>query len=234
MLAGVSRTFGSCLGSARLLEDNLLVIGELAQFPVRFLHPDDQWFFAIIGRALLDSVVLGITRLTDQGGDLLSLLRFRNLVFRMLREEATDEFRKTLKATSFDPATKALAVRARDLRDGRIAHLRLDDIKNGKAVSLALPELESLVLEMERLFRPLLFGAEVKLIPSVYDPQIRRVNRPWVTDYEAVLEALARKSHVLRYPEQDPEVWSDVRRTWKADDLAALNFWRRRIGLPEA
>lgn len=217
------------------LHTSLFLFRQFAQFPVRFLHPDDHWYLAITGRALLDSIILGVSRLTtDQAGDLLTLPRFRNLVLKMLRDEATEQFRRDLKATSFEPSLTALAEDLRELRDGRVAHLRLEDISNGSALSLALPGLERLVAETERLFTPLLFGGEAKLIPPIYDPQVRKTNRPWVTDYEAVLNALARKSHVLRYPEDAADLWPEVRKEWSAEDVEELNVWRRRIGLPEA
>jgi hypothetical protein len=152
----------------------------------------------------------------------------------MLRDDATERFRRDLKSTSFEPALAALGEDLRELRDGRVAHLRLEDIRNGPAFSFALLGLERLVAETERLFTPLLFGGEAKLIPPIYDPEVRRANSPWVTDYEAVLNALARKSHVLRYPEDAADLWPAVRKEWSAEQLEELNVWRRRIGLPEA
>jgi len=120
------------------LHTTLFLFRQFAQFPVRFLHPDDHWYLAITGRALLDSIILGVSRLTtDQAGDQLTLPRFRNLVLRMLRDDSTEQFRRDLKATSFEPSLTALADDLRELRDSRVAHLRLEDIRNGSAFSLA-------------------------------------------------------------------------------------------------
>jgi len=217
------------------LHTSLFPLREVASFPVRWLKPDDQWYLIITERALLDSVVLGINRLTtDQSGDLLTLPRFRNLVLAMVRGDSTTEFRRKLKSTSPDPALEDLARRARELRDGRIAHLRLEDIKHGVALKVAVSDLEALVGETERLFAPLLFGAEAKFVPPVYDPEVRQINSPWVTDYEAVLNGLARQSHVIAYPEQARDLWPRVRNEWPEDELKLLNHWRRRMGLPAA
>jgi len=162
------------------LHTSLFLFRQLALFPVRFLHPDDHWYLAITGRALLDSIILGVSRLTtDQAGDLLTLPRFRNLVLKMLRDDATERFRRDLKSTSFEPSLAALGEDLRELRDGRVAHLRLEGIRNGPTFSFALPGLERLVAETERLFTPLLFGGEAKLIPPIYDPEVRRANSPW-------------------------------------------------------
>jgi hypothetical protein len=217
------------------LRTSLFLFTQVARFPINFLPNDDQWFLVVIARALLDSVVLGISRLTtDQAGDLLTLPRFRNLALTMLRDDAAGDFRTTLKTTSFDASTKDLATRARDLRDSRIAHLRLEEIRKGAALRMAVPELEHLVSETERLFTPLLFGGEAMFLPLAYDSQTRKTNQPRVADYEAILTALAAKSHVLRYPEEASDVWPEVRKSWSAEDVEALNLWRRRLGLPIA
>lgn len=218
------------------LRTSLFLLRELAEFPLhRFAAPDDQWFFTIVRRSLLESVVLTITKLTtDQGNGVLTLMRCRNLVQDMLREELVPKFREDLKNTGFNKFTETLAGRARDLRDGRVAHLLQAEVTNASAIRLTLPELERLVNDTERLFQPLLFGGEATFLPLPYDRDVREANPPRVTDVEKILNAFARQSHVLNYPEQVADLWPRLRNDWPVAELEQFNRWRVRAGLPEA
>ena len=160
------------------LRTSMYLLREVAEFPLQqFASADDQWFFTIVRRALYEAVVLGVTKLTaDSGGDVLTIDRYRNLVMKMLRPELVQSFREQLKKARFDKARTDLRDRAQDLRDARLAHLLLEDVRNGTDLSLGFADLEALVSEAEKLYQPLLFGASAKFLPFPYDPAVRAAN----------------------------------------------------------
>ncbi len=218
------------------LRTSLYLLRTIARFPLRrFLSIDDQWFLTVVGRSLYETVVLGVTKLvTDQKGDLLTLRRYRNRVVKMVRPECETEYRSQLDATALDRGTEALALRARDFRDGHVAHLRMEDVRKETTDTLVLDELERLVNDTERLFQPLSFGASASFLPPVYDPSVRAANTPKKTDIERILEFLASESWVLNEPENHPRTWPVTKAKMSAEELAVMNEWRVRLGKPSA
>jgi hypothetical protein len=214
------------------LRTSLYLLRKIAAFPIhRFVSFDEQWFFTIVRRALFETIVLGVTKLvTDQKGDLLTLRQWRNRVLSMLRPEHETQFRTELKETTLEAAAEALANRARDLRDGKIAHLRLTDIRNGTVASLGLPDLDRLVDETERLFQPLLFGASASFLPPHYDPEVRAMNSLAETDIEQILKHFAERSYGLNEPEENPQAWPYLRQKMTPEQIQELNEWRSIIG----
>lgn len=214
------------------LRTSLYLLRQIAAFPLRrLLAFEDQWFLTIVGRSLHEAVVLGVTKLvTDQKGDLLTLRQWRNRVRDMLLPERLAEYQDELNETRFDRAAEALAHLARDFRDGHIAHLRLEDVRKASVDSPVLRELDRLVEETERLFRPLLFGGGASFLPPVYDPSVRAANAPSQTDIEKILTFMAEGSYALNEPELHPQSWPHRRAKMASDELATLNTWRARIG----
>jgi AbiU2 len=214
----------------------MCLLRKFVEFPLgEFAAGDDQWFFTIVRRALYEAVVLGITKLTTDSGDgALTIYQCRNRIMTMLRPELVDSFRKQLKDAKFDKARKELRERARDLRDGRVAHLLLKDVQNGSVLSLGVADLEALVSEAEKLYRPLLFGASATFLPFPYDPAVRPPNPATETDVERILRLFARDSYVLNEPERNARWWPELRKRKTDEEIEFINRWRKRVGLPEA
>jgi AbiU2 len=217
------------------LRTSMYLLRELAEFPLqRFASPDDQWFFTIVRRALYEAVVLGVTKLTtDSGVGVLTISRCRHLVMKMLRPELVQSFREQLKKASFDKARTNLRKRARDLRDARLAHLLLEDVRNGAVLLLAFADLEALVSEAEKLYQPLLFGASAKFLPFPYDPAVRAANPPTETDVERILRLFARDSYILNEPERNALWWPVLRKRKTDEEIEFINHWRKKVGLRE-
>ena len=218
------------------LRTSLYLLRKLVELPLQqFASSDDQWFFTIVRRALYEAAVLGVTKLTtDQDGDTLTINRCRNLVLTMLRPEVVGRFRTQLKEARFDKARNDLRNRARDLRDGRLAHLLLQDVRNGADLSLDFADLEALVSEAEKLYRPLLFGASATFLPFPYDPTAHAPNPATETDVDRILRLFARDSYILNEPELNAHWWPVLRQQKAVEEIEFINSWRKRVGLPEA
>jgi hypothetical protein len=218
------------------LRTSMYLLRELVEFPLReFATRDNQWFFTIVRRALYEAIVLGITKLTtDIGDNALTINRCRNLVMEMLRPELVQTFRKQLKEARFNKTRNELRKRARDLRDARVAHLLLEDVRNGTVLSLSFADLEALVSEAEKLYRPLLFGASATFLPFPYDPAVRVPNVATETDIERILRLFARDSYILNEPELNAHWWPVLRNRKTDEEIQFINHWRKRVGLPEA
>jgi len=215
------------------LRTALYLLREVASFPFDKLVPENERiFFTVTARALYETAVLAITKLTTDEGDVLTVNRFRNNVLKMLRPDLVDSFREQLKNTRFDAGLKDVAQRAKDLRNARLAHLSLDEILKGSTPLVLAKELEQLADELEKLYQPLLFGASASFLPIPYDPEVRAANPPQHTDIEKLLNAVARESYALNFPEKNARVWEHQRPSMSDEELKAFNFWRVRAGLP--
>jgi hypothetical protein len=214
----------------------LYLLREVATFPLDKLVPDtERIFFTVTARALYETAVLAITKLTtDEGDNVLTVNRFRNNVLKMLRPDLVDSFRDQLKNTKFDAAMKDVAKRAKDLRNARLAHLSLGEVLNASTPLVAGKELEQLADELEKLYEPLLFGATASFLPVPYDPEIRAANARQDTDIEKILNAVARESYALNFPEKNTRVWEQKRGSMTDEEVETFNFWRARAGLPPA
>lgn len=217
------------------LRTSMYLLRELAEFPLQqFASPDDQWFFTIVRRALYEAVVLGITKLTiDSGGDVLTINQCRKLVMKMLRPELVQSFREQLKKARFDKTRTELRNRALNLRDTRIAHLLLEEARNGADLLLGLPDLEALVSEAENLYRPLMFGADARFLPFPYDPRVRPATPSMERDIDRILLLFARDSYILNEPELKARWWPALRKRKTVEEIEFINRWRKRVGLPE-
>ncbi|MGH9420962.1 MAG: hypothetical protein ACRD3J_13385, partial [Thermoanaerobaculia bacterium] len=147
-----------------------------------------------------------------------------------LLPECLAGYQDRLDETRLNRETEALAQLARRYRDGHIAHLRLEAVRKEFVDSPVLNELDQLVEETERLFGPLLFGADASFLPPIYDPSIRAANPPRQTDIEKILNFLAQDSFVLNEPESHPLAWTRIRASMTPDEVTTFNQWRIRIG----
>jgi hypothetical protein len=143
-----------------------------------------------------------------------------------------ESFSDELKNTKFDKALKDVAQRAKDLRNVRLAHLSLGEVLQGSTPLVAANELEQLADELEKLYQPMLFGGSASFLPVPYDPAIRGANSHQHTDIEKILNAVARESYALNFPEKNRRVWDIQRGSMTDEELKTFNFWRVRAGLP--
>lgn len=211
---------------------------QIIQFPFDlFTHSDNVIFFTIVMGSLHDSAVLIITRLaTDQAGDLFTLSRFKNKVRESVKPEFKDAFDARLRNAHFDKEVKSLFDKAKDLRKHRIAHTTQDFISG--SVKLSRPniaELKELRDALNSLLDALSFNVRHMMLPIPYDPRvIHPVGSNHKTDIEEILDCIAKNSHMLNMPENNPRRWHYRRAKLNEDKLKILNQYRRKFDLPEA
>jgi hypothetical protein len=206
---------------------------QIVAFPFDlFATRDNQTFFSMVLASFHDSAILAITRLvTDQKGDLFTLIRFKNRVRELVKEEFRPAFELRLKNARFDNKVSALLAKARDLRDHRIGHITRDFVAgNIRVFRPNLSELRELRDALNSLLDALAFNVEYAMLPLPYDDRVRPRTKP---DIEEILDNLAKNSHYLNLPEQYPERWKYRRPHLSKEDLDALNHYRRKFAMSE-
>jgi hypothetical protein len=211
------------------------LLRELASFPMaKLLAWNKQVFLQVVSRALYDGAVLAVTKLvTDKGKTKLTIHRLRKRVAEMLNPDTPEDLVKKLEAELEDVELDAVLSRIKALRDRWVAHLSKEDLIGNRPVPMvAIRELERAVSGAESLYAPILLGESASFLVMDYDPEIRAANPPEATDYEIILNALARESYNLNLP-SNPGAWRAYRKRLNDTDLEAFNYWRQRVGLPQ-
>lgn len=220
------------------LSVDIYIVERIAQFPFDLLVPPGQTlFFTRVVDALLTDAVLIINRLVlDRHADFNTLSRFKNKVLQWVKPQYGQAFRQRLKEVKFRPETKDIRRRARELRQGRIAHLRVrpDYTVFPGGVSIELSEIKALCDEITKLFSALCFNRAYSMLPIQYiedaqDPSDSE-RRP---DIENLLDCVAQSSHVLHMPERQPEYWFHYREQLSPAAIKILNRYRSKFGLSD-
>ncbi len=96
-------------------------------------------------------------------------------------------------------------------------------------------QLKVLCDKLNSLMGALTFNVETLLLPIVYSPRLHRpAGSDTKTDIERLLDFVADSSQVLHAPEKRPQLWEHQRGKLTAKEVAQVNFYRRKFGLPEA
>ncbi len=95
------------------LNTNIFIIKKIDEFPfVLFCSPEDTIFFSRVFWNFYENSVLIITKLAkDKGGDLHTLLQFKNWVFKQIKSEYESDFRQKLREVKFDLGTKKILIK---------------------------------------------------------------------------------------------------------------------------
>lgn len=87
------------------LRTALYLLREVASFPFdEFVAPDDRIFFTVAGRALYETAVLAITKLTTDEGDVLTVNRFATTSSRCSDLTWSSLFETSSRTRSLTPA----------------------------------------------------------------------------------------------------------------------------------
>jgi hypothetical protein len=221
------------------LSVDIYIVEKIAQFPFDLLVPPGQTlFFTRVVDALLADAILIMNRLVlDRHADFNTLSRFKNKVLEWVKPHHRQAFRQRLRKVKFRPETEGIRRRARELRQGRIAHLkaRPDCTVFPDGLRIELLEIKALCDEITKLFSALCFNRAYSMLPIQYiqdarDPSATE-RRP---DIENLLDCVARSSHVLNMPELQQEYWLHYREQLSPAAIKILNRYRSKFGLSEA
>jgi hypothetical protein len=220
------------------LNASMFVMEKILQFPLHLLvNPEDTVFIQLVLNNFFQACLLTVTRLaTDTGKDLYTLRHFKNWVWENVKAEYKETFQATLRQVRFDNATETILAKARQLRHGRIAHIkRAYALGSLEQERLHFQELGKLRDEFNSLLDVLSFNVGHAMLPLQYDPNVQHpTGVDGRSDIERFLDTLARGSHLLNLPETNPDHWSIFRGTLSQQDLETLHRYRVKFGLPTA
>jgi len=214
------------------LHTNIFILEKVLAFPFRLFAGPDQIFFRQVIINFYDVSILTITRVAaDQAGDLFTLPRFKNAIVQHIKDAHREPFLKRLKAARFDEETEELLVRAKTIRNQRIAHITqqfTDDFfqRPLELLGFNLGELKTLRDRLTALFQALAINATYRMLPIGYDTDTSQ------SDIEQLLDGIADNSRILRMPEQQQERWQTYRLPSLTDaEKEQINIYRRKFGL---
>ncbi len=216
------------------LNMNIFIIKKIFEFPFDlFCPPENKIFFSRVVWNFHENSVLIITKLaTDVGGDLHTLLQFKNWVFNHIKSEYISDFRRKLRKVKFDLGTKKIFDKAKNLRDYAFAHFNREKLEQIPIISLS--ELEKLGNKLNSLFDALLFNAEYEMLPLSYSENVIRPKEvEHQTDIERILDLIAKNSELLNMPERFPEEWKYHKENYNEEAIKTINEWRKKFNLPE-
>lgn len=219
------------------LNTNIFILQRIANFPFGLLStPEESIFFRMVLENFVSASLLIITRIaTDQGKDVFTLPRFKNWVRQHIRREYRADFDARLKEVKFDKNTKALLVKAQEVRDRHIAHLTMDIVAGTPpAAKVFLCELVLLRDALNPLLDALAFNVDHVLLPLEYTPWVSSSGQVRAQpDIEVLLDCVARRSVLLNMPDASPEEWIRERSRLSDEEIAILNRYRKKFNLPE-
>lgn len=213
------------------LNTNIYIMKKISEFPFRlFCAPTDTIFFTTVLKNLYELSILTITKLvTDKAGDLSTLLQFKNQVVKSIKPEYREALVELLKKNKFDNNIHDMLDIATNIRNSRIAHLKIDTIFNDQIKSLKIDELEKLAQLLNSLLQAVSFNVEQIMIPLPYSEYSRQN-----TDIEKILDNVALNSNLIKMPDIIPaDAWERHKKKMKQSDIENLNKYRRKFNLSE-
>lgn len=213
------------------LNTNIFIMQKINEFPFKlFCSPNDTIFFTTVLKNLYDVSILTVTKLvTDQAGDLSTLLQFKNQVVKFIKTEYRDSLIEMLKQNKFDNNIRLMLDTATSIRNSRIAHLKIDTIFSDQVKRLKIDELVELAKILNSLLQTLSFNVEQLMIPLPYSEYVRQN-----TDIEKILDNIALNSNIIKMPEIIPsDAWVRHKKKMNQSEINTLNDYRKKFNLSE-
>jgi len=216
------------------LNTTIYIMERIAEFPWSLFGELNRMttFFHLVMVNSFISAILTVTRLVADNGDRPTMTRFQSKLRELIRPEVRSSLNldqhlrrmKTLRK-QMDPPLQ----RVRDVRNQYIAHLGRElllptDRQNEMRISLSdLVELKNL---LNKAFEILALRDETyfQMLPLEYSSNS-------VTDIEKILDDIARNSSLLNAPERF-DLWEQLRERYTDEQIAQLNHYRQKFGLP--
>lgn len=220
------------------INTSIRIFDTIRQYPLYPLYGPNQGIFwhMVYWNFLYSSIVLLHGLVNDEGPDVLTISRFKNLLQQKgLIDDSTikDLFKKRVKEAEFSAKNDDICKKIEAMRHTVIAH-RLFDEENGCISSVpgvAFEEISKVCQAIEKLFAVCSFGVECITnfyLPTMTDPH------PPAEDVKDILDLLIKNSCWLNHPEHRGDFWLSERQQRSTSELEELNLWRQKFGLPRA
>ena len=207
------------------LNINIYIIERFINFPADLFaegRTSDGFFFQLTVKNFAEASTLLITKVaTDDSKEVISLPVLIRRLPNMVKREYQQALRDGLNAINFDQKTQELLVKAKSIRDTRIAHFDRKPTRD----RLTLSEIKVLRDELNALLQSLSFDVEFIMLPFSYEE--KRADVDWV------LDSVAKGSDLLNMPEHDPLRWQHRRPGFTDEEIRELNIYRVKFGLSE-
>jgi hypothetical protein len=125
--------------------------------------------------------------------------------------------------------------RAKRLRNERVGHVKQDVVLGiSEGAGLNFLELKSLRDALNSLLDALSFNVDYMMLPVPYDPRVQHpVGSNHKPDIEELLDCVAMNSALLNLPEKNPIMWKFWRARSPEAQISQINYYRKKLGLPE-
>lgn len=215
---------------------NLTILEKIRNFPFHHIYSPQanifwtmvHWNFLYISVAFLHSLT------TDEGNEKHTLTKFANrILIDWIKDAHKPEYQELLKEAKLDKRIEPIRTKIKKMRDKVIAHRFLDSdgarVIDVKGVTPA--EVRQAYEDLEKLFRVCSFGAQY--ISNLYIGGTIG-GKPVKEDVDELLELILKNSYWLNEPEREKDFWPYRRKTMSEEDIAELNEFRKKLGMPPA
>ena len=215
---------------------NLTILEKIQNFPFHHIYSPQanifwtmvRWNFLYISIAFLHSLT------TDQDNEKHTLTRFANRILNdWINDTDKTAYQKQLKQTKLDKNLRTIRAKIAAMRNKVIAH-RLLDSDGSRVIDVegtTLAEVRQASEDLEKLFRVCSFGTQY--ISNFYIGGTIG-GKPVKEDIDELLDLILKNSYWLNEPEREKDFWPAIRKTMSEKDIAELNEFRKKFGMPPA
>ncbi|MGA2092371.1 MAG: hypothetical protein ABSH16_03045 [Sedimentisphaerales bacterium] len=218
----------------RLVETNttITILEKIQNFPFQHIYaPGENIFWTTVSWDFLHIVIVFLHALVkDQGKNAHTLNVFKNKIVKWLKDSEKEAYFKKIEDAKFSQSTKAVLDKITNMRHQLLAHRLLDE--NGYLLNpggIVVSEIRSAYDDVEKLFNMCSFGA--RYVCNFYTNDTVG-GKPIEKDIDQLLDLIVKDSYWLNQPERYPMRWQCAKDARTKPEIAELNKWRQKFGLP--
>jgi len=220
---------------------NVFVMEKIASFPFELFWESDRYFWDVTFNGMFDSSVLIVHKICiDNDRDVLTLHKFADEIrLNIPSDDLRDDFDEEMKAVGFKKNFGEIKALFKNERNNRIAHFNRELNTNLRELDLEprrklLAKLKPTTFLINNLFRVLCLGHHHAPVYHTYYTSTRFPGHAEEqSDVEKLLDLVARNDPLTNMPEEQPDFWPEFKDNLSKDDMAILNSYRKKFGLPE-
>ncbi|QEM69107.1 hypothetical protein FO488_13675 [Geobacter sp. FeAm09] len=221
---------------------NLYLMEKILNFPWSLILDDYGPFWEYVEKALFDSVILSIWKLTiDTESQGLTLGQLRNKIFKdYIKAGFKGEFADKLRAADYDKKMAAVQKVCTEIRHNYVAHFNFK-----KATTPSEEEIEERQLDLKQLldtrdlintmYQVLSFD-RYAFLPVQYYPDSMSIAAGGLpgTDIDKLLDLIAQNSEVVNMPERQADYWPTFKESRPPKEIEFVLALRKKFGMSAA